>query len=341
MADRNMVDILRVEGIMAQGYGINPKLIMRDKRLTPEAKAIYSYIASFAGGGNQAFPSREIMLSELQMSKDRYYKHLKYLTDADYIRIERTKGRNGSFDRNIYTMVAMPNPASDTEKSPKQKQKAAQSAGRMQEYKKTQKQKVKKASSVNKLRERLQIDQLKEGDPEKGELIEEVFMAAADMDNSEQISIGGNVKKKEAIQELLNQLTADHIRLVVNTMANNKKRLINRKSYLQTCIANSIFDIRNNNQAAAALIKQKEEQEAEERKQQKKEELEKRELEIIYEQHPEIKRLDEEMTELMKKKTRAVLSKNEVMSKSLKRQYEELTEKRAALVKEKALHLSV
>ncbi len=105
-----LVDILRVEGIMAQGDGLNPKIVMRDKRLTPEAKCIYSYLASFAGGGNQAFPSRNIMLEELQMSKDRYYKHLKYLTDADYIRVERTKNSTGTFDKNIYTIVALPNP---------------------------------------------------------------------------------------------------------------------------------------------------------------------------------------------------------------------------------------
>lgn len=45
-----VADILRVEGIMAQGYGLNPKIVMRDKRLTPEAKCIYSYLCSFAGG---------------------------------------------------------------------------------------------------------------------------------------------------------------------------------------------------------------------------------------------------------------------------------------------------
>lgn len=87
-------DLLRVEGIMSQGFGLSPKIVMRDQRLTIEAKAIYSYIVSFAGGGNQSFPGRDMMVEELGISVKRYYKHLQLLIDCDYLRIEREKGEN-------------------------------------------------------------------------------------------------------------------------------------------------------------------------------------------------------------------------------------------------------
>ncbi len=62
------------------------------------------------------------------MSKDRYYKHLKYLTDADYIRVERTKNNTGTFDKNIYTIVALPNPVV-TDKNVTEDMKKNENAG--------------------------------------------------------------------------------------------------------------------------------------------------------------------------------------------------------------------
>lgn len=342
-----MVDILRVEGIMAQGYGMNPKILMRDKRLSIEAKSIYNYIASFAGGGNQAFPSRDIMLDELQISKNRYYKHLKDLIDADYIRIERTKQGKGMYDRNIYTIVALPNPvpveesvpekAYESEKSNKQNGK---SAGR-QRKPGIKKLKVKEKASVNELRERLEIDNLKQSDPNNAELIEDIFMAVEDMNSSEQISIGGNVKKRDAIDSLLNQLTTDHIRLVVSIMARNKKTLINRKSYLQTCIANSIFDVRNKNIEAKNIINAKQQEEETEKKQQKKVEAEKQELIETYEQYPQLKKIDENITEVMKKVSKAVLSRNEILLKTLQNENDRLQEQRVELLKKNGLKQSI
>ncbi|WP_312648914.1 helix-turn-helix domain-containing protein [Aminipila sp.] len=342
-----LVDILRVEGIMAQGYGLNPKIVMRDKRLTPEAKCIYSYLASFAGGGNQAFPSRNIMLEELQMSKDRYYKHLKYLTDADYIRVERTKNSTGTFDKNIYTIVALPNPVvadenvpEDMKKNENTENQNSKPAGR-QKKSGIKKLHVKERASVMELRQRLDIDNLKLCDPDHAELIEDIFMAVEDMNISEQISIGGNVKKREAIEGLLNQLTADHIRLVVQIMVKNKKTLINRKSYLQTCIANSIFDIRNKNKNEELIMKTKEQKEADEKEQVEKMEAEKQELIKAYKQYPELKQLDENITEVMKKVSKAVLSGNELLLQSLKNENEKLLTKRTELLKRNGLKLSI
>lgn len=63
-------DKLIVEGINSQGYGIMPKMIMQDKRLTIESKAIYAYLVSYAGVGTSAFPGLKRILSDLCISEN-------------------------------------------------------------------------------------------------------------------------------------------------------------------------------------------------------------------------------------------------------------------------------
>lgn len=101
-------DILKVEGVKSKGFGIIPKLAMQDERLTIEAKAIYSYFCSFAGSGTTAFPGREKIILDLGISKSRYYKHFNLLVDCGYINVTQQKGSQGTFKRNIYTLIENP-----------------------------------------------------------------------------------------------------------------------------------------------------------------------------------------------------------------------------------------
>src|SRR5690625_2858281 len=94
---------IKLEGILSKGYGIIPKLVAQDTKLTPEAKAIYSYLCSYAGAGQTAFPSVSLMVHHLDMSENRFYKHRKYLVDRGYVSIERLRTDNG-FSKNIYTL---------------------------------------------------------------------------------------------------------------------------------------------------------------------------------------------------------------------------------------------
>ena len=64
-------DILKVVGINSKGYGNIPKLVMQDRRITPEAKCIYGYFASYAGMGNSAFPSVSKIMYDLCMGNNR------------------------------------------------------------------------------------------------------------------------------------------------------------------------------------------------------------------------------------------------------------------------------
>ena len=96
-------DCVVIEGINARGFGTVPKAVMRDSTLPVEAKGIYAYLCSFAGGGQTAFPSRATMLSELGLSKDRFYKYRAMLEERGLLRVERRS--SGAVARPVRTNV--------------------------------------------------------------------------------------------------------------------------------------------------------------------------------------------------------------------------------------------
>ena len=100
---QNDSDILKVVGVNSRGYGNIPKLVMQDRRLTPEAKCIYGYFASYAGAGSSAFPSVSKILYDLCMGRARYYKHFGLLIDYGYIEVEQVKD-TGKFSHNVYVL---------------------------------------------------------------------------------------------------------------------------------------------------------------------------------------------------------------------------------------------
>jgi hypothetical protein len=98
-------DILQVQGINSKGFGTIPKLVMQDKRLTPQAKAIYAYFCSYAGAGRTAFPRMTKIIADLGMGKCSYYTHLNLLKQYGYLKAEQEKDKAGRFKRNLYTLV--------------------------------------------------------------------------------------------------------------------------------------------------------------------------------------------------------------------------------------------
>ena len=105
-----LIDELRVEGVNYRGYGIIPKFVMLDTDLTIEAKGIYAYFCSYAGSGNSAFPGRDKILADLDVSKDTYYKHFRKLTEEGYITVKQVSkgGKGQGFQNNVYTIVSSP-----------------------------------------------------------------------------------------------------------------------------------------------------------------------------------------------------------------------------------------
>ncbi|EAC8477263.1 DnaD domain protein [Listeria monocytogenes] len=107
---------LNVQGIYSQGYGIIAKAAMRDKDLTIEAKAIYSYLCSYAGAGSTAFPGVELICADLSISRERFYKHRKSLIEKGYIKVVQRRDEEGRQKNNIYEL---PNQLTGAEQQPK------------------------------------------------------------------------------------------------------------------------------------------------------------------------------------------------------------------------------
>jgi DNA replication protein DnaC len=94
------------EGIYSRGYGRIPKMIMQDRSLHIAAKAIYAYLASFAGASSCCYPSRGKICSDLGISSDTFSKYLKQLTDSGYLFVAQEK-EHGRFSHNVYTLPDM------------------------------------------------------------------------------------------------------------------------------------------------------------------------------------------------------------------------------------------
>ncbi|MEE0857973.1 MAG: helix-turn-helix domain-containing protein [Acutalibacteraceae bacterium] len=95
------------DDILKNGYGIICKAVMTDERLSLTAKAIYAYLCSYTGSKGIVFPSRARILSELNISKNAYYKHFNQLVELDYITIKK---RKNFLNRNQY--IINDNPSS-------------------------------------------------------------------------------------------------------------------------------------------------------------------------------------------------------------------------------------
>jgi len=101
---QNDSDVLKVSSINSKGYGMFPKMVSEDQRLTIEAKGIYAYFCSCSGSENSEFPIVSAILSDLVMGEDRYRKHLKLLINYGYISIEKLRNEKGNFTHNTYTL---------------------------------------------------------------------------------------------------------------------------------------------------------------------------------------------------------------------------------------------
>ena len=95
------------------GFGLIPRRVMRDERLSIGAKVVYAYLASFAGNKEYAFPGRDLMCNELGISKDSLLKYMRLLKEFGYLEVEQVK-EGGRFAHNIYKLIPYPN-SSDTE----------------------------------------------------------------------------------------------------------------------------------------------------------------------------------------------------------------------------------
>lgn len=93
--------------VFEMGYGTVPTMVMVDRELTIEAKAIFAYFAACIGAGDTHFPSVEGICKDLNMGIERFRRHKKLLVDRGYLTIQKDPAANGRFGRNVYVIQQM------------------------------------------------------------------------------------------------------------------------------------------------------------------------------------------------------------------------------------------
>lgn len=83
------------------GYGKVDYKIVRDSTLTPESRLIYTILATYSDKNRESYPSIDQLIRDTGMSKDRFYKHMKFLTEKGIVKKSYVKTGPGNFDRRL------------------------------------------------------------------------------------------------------------------------------------------------------------------------------------------------------------------------------------------------
>ena len=89
------------------GYGLVFKRVMKDRNISIEAKALYSYLSAYAGADESSFPSVELIKHELNIGKQRYQRARRELEKAGYLQVDRKQNGN-IYGSNLYTLFHSP-----------------------------------------------------------------------------------------------------------------------------------------------------------------------------------------------------------------------------------------
>lgn len=85
-------------------YGVVFQDVTRNNKLTPAAKGLYAYLASFCGDKDECFPSVDLILKEMGFSRETFYKHINALVAAGVVE-KKQLNNNGRFGRTVYRIT--------------------------------------------------------------------------------------------------------------------------------------------------------------------------------------------------------------------------------------------
>lgn len=212
----NIEQVLKVEGIYSNGYGMIGKNPLQDKRLGGSAKLIYSYFCTFTGAGSQAFPSVNKILKDLNLSINTYYKYLNQLKQYGYVSIEQQTDKSGRFSRNVFTLNMFPE--SKAQEPPKKKK----STSLKNVKSKKQDDIVKKfEETMKELAENINVEELVELGHEEKEVdkILGIMAVACSADDKDTIHRSLGIPQDELTKKL-KQLTTGEIDAVLQRVKN-------------------------------------------------------------------------------------------------------------------------
>lgn len=255
-------DIIQVQGINSQGYGIIPKMVMQDKRLTIQAKAIYGYFCSYAGAGKTAFPGRKKIITDLGISKDSYYKHFNLLKECGYIEAFQEKDENGVFCRNVYTLVeSIPCPRNkDTVPCPKlpcpvlpypvnqdtnNNSIKINSINNYQSVSQEQTDRQPFQAVLDLIRENVSYEDLQAAYGGDMELIDEFIAIILDalLSDSKTVRINGENKPRELVKANLMKLTYADMEHVLQQFKEHGERIRKKPQYILSMLYHSPMEL--------------------------------------------------------------------------------------------------
>lgn len=269
-------DILQVEGINSRGFGTIPKLVMQDKRMSAQAKAIYAYFCSFAGAGATAFPRQTKITADLALGKNSYYKHFNQLKEYGYIRVEQEKDPNGKFMRNLYTLTqsapfpqnretATPDPPfphlRDTDKRDTENRETAIYSNKNNSLKinssksnspscRTEPPEAADVTDrieelTEAIREQIGYSDFEQCRPLDMRLLDEIvaIIVDAQITVSIWVRIDGEIKPRELVLHQLRQLDYEAVEHVVGQFKSHTGRIRKKRQYLLTMLYNSRLEL--------------------------------------------------------------------------------------------------
>jgi hypothetical protein len=256
-------DFIQVQGINSLGFGIIPKLVMQDKRLTIQAKAIYSYFCSYAGAGRTAFPGREKIVSDLKISKDSYYKHFNLLKKYGYVQTVQEKSKDGTFRNNIYTLMeTLPYPKNTdtvpchklphTDLPDTVKQDTKNNSIKSNRFKNNipscQKEidgQLKIQRTINLIHENIDYDSLKVAHADDLKLIDEFVSIILDalLSQSKTVRINGESKPRELVKSNLMKLTYADMEHVLSQFKAHGERIKKKQAYILSMLYHSPMEL--------------------------------------------------------------------------------------------------
>ena len=236
-----MADILQVQGINEKGFGIIPKLVMQDKRLTAEAKAIYSYFCSYAGAGKTAFPGRNKIVSDLGMSKSRFYRHFTLLKEHGYIHVRQEISNR--FERNIYTLLdSVPcTHFEDTHFEDTQNEDSNNNSIKSNSINNNSQVSLDGHDLTETIKQSIDYHSLTISHAADQTLIDEIILIMIDclLSKGEYVRIKGEDKPRELVNSVLIKLDYWNIEHVIERFKSVTEHITNKRQYILTLLYNS------------------------------------------------------------------------------------------------------
>lgn len=98
-------------GILDEGYGIIPKLVMMDQRLDVYAKAVLAYLLSFTGKGKiECWPAINTIAEHLQISRGKVIQSIQILGANNYLKKDKLFSDDPMKKHNRYKLIVLESP---------------------------------------------------------------------------------------------------------------------------------------------------------------------------------------------------------------------------------------